>query len=270
VVPVDPVPAEPLLVWPPPEPDAPATTSAAPTPTPMAIVPAVRPTAPPPAGAPVVGGGFDPAAGGASAAMQAVLANASIKQDKSAVSFMGLLSKADLLTAITAYKGVILIGILQRLLLDATAAAFTAKIGLPSFRLPAWQANSPDFLNSSHLDENSFAHELARKNGTKMSQKPFDRKPPGTLYSLAFLGPRPLGDSVDRDRFSKFFNGPAAANRTGHYQPRPIAVGNGAKMSLGLVGRKVGMTRIFTDDGDSIPVTVLGRVEQPRDADQDA
>lgn len=28
-------------------------------------------------------------------------------------------------------------------------------------------------------------------------------------------------------------------------------------MSLGLVGRKVGMTRIFTDDGDSVPVTVL-------------
>lgn len=28
-------------------------------------------------------------------------------------------------------------------------------------------------------------------------------------------------------------------------------------MSLGLVGRKVGMTRIFTDDGVSIPVTVL-------------
>ncbi|MDR1162989.1 MAG: 50S ribosomal protein L3 [Candidatus Accumulibacter sp.] len=28
-------------------------------------------------------------------------------------------------------------------------------------------------------------------------------------------------------------------------------------MSLGLVGRKVGMTRIFTDDGLSIPVTVL-------------
>ena len=28
-------------------------------------------------------------------------------------------------------------------------------------------------------------------------------------------------------------------------------------MSLGLVGRKVGMTRIFTDDGDSIPVTVV-------------
>lgn len=28
-------------------------------------------------------------------------------------------------------------------------------------------------------------------------------------------------------------------------------------MSIGLVGRKVGMTRIFTDDGDSQPVTVL-------------
>jgi len=28
-------------------------------------------------------------------------------------------------------------------------------------------------------------------------------------------------------------------------------------MSLGLVGRKVGMMRIYTDDGDSIPVTVL-------------
>jgi len=28
-------------------------------------------------------------------------------------------------------------------------------------------------------------------------------------------------------------------------------------MSLGLVGRKIGMTRIFTDDGASLPVTVL-------------
>ena len=28
-------------------------------------------------------------------------------------------------------------------------------------------------------------------------------------------------------------------------------------MSLGLIGRKVGMTRIFTDEGNSIPVTVL-------------
>jgi large subunit ribosomal protein L3 len=29
------------------------------------------------------------------------------------------------------------------------------------------------------------------------------------------------------------------------------------KMSLGLVGRKIGMTRIFADDGNAIPVTVL-------------
>ncbi len=28
-------------------------------------------------------------------------------------------------------------------------------------------------------------------------------------------------------------------------------------MTLGLIGRKVGMTRIFSDDGDSIPVTVV-------------
>ena len=28
-------------------------------------------------------------------------------------------------------------------------------------------------------------------------------------------------------------------------------------MNLGLVGRKVGMTRVFTDDGDTIPVTVV-------------
>ncbi|MBE0587454.1 MAG: 50S ribosomal protein L3, partial [Hydrogenophaga sp.] len=30
-----------------------------------------------------------------------------------------------------------------------------------------------------------------------------------------------------------------------------------AAWRLGLVGRKVGMTRIFTEEGDSIPVTVL-------------
>ena len=28
-------------------------------------------------------------------------------------------------------------------------------------------------------------------------------------------------------------------------------------MSLGLIGRKVGMTRVFTDEGSSVPVTVL-------------
>ncbi len=44
-------------------------------------------------------------------------------------------------------------------------------------------------------------------------------------------------------------------------------------MSLGLVGRKVGMMRIFTDDGGSIPVTVLdvsnNRVTQIKTVDAD-
>jgi large subunit ribosomal protein L3 len=44
-------------------------------------------------------------------------------------------------------------------------------------------------------------------------------------------------------------------------------------MSLGLVGRKVGMMRIFTDDGDAVPVTVLdvsnNRVAQIKTVDSD-
>ncbi|OIR15272.1 50S ribosomal protein L3 [mine drainage metagenome] len=44
-------------------------------------------------------------------------------------------------------------------------------------------------------------------------------------------------------------------------------------MSLGLVGRKIGMTRIFTDDGTSLPVTVLdvsnNRVTQIKTASAD-
>jgi large subunit ribosomal protein L3 len=44
-------------------------------------------------------------------------------------------------------------------------------------------------------------------------------------------------------------------------------------MSMGLVGRKVGMTRVFTDDGDSIPVTVLdvsnNRVSQVKSVESD-
>ncbi|MCG9052718.1 50S ribosomal protein L3 [Laribacter hongkongensis] len=44
-------------------------------------------------------------------------------------------------------------------------------------------------------------------------------------------------------------------------------------MSLGLVGRKVGMTRVFAEDGQSIPVTVLdmsaNRVTQIKTADTD-
>ncbi len=44
-------------------------------------------------------------------------------------------------------------------------------------------------------------------------------------------------------------------------------------MSLGLVGRKVGMTRIFADDGTAIPVTVLdvsnNRITQIKTPDSD-
>lgn len=44
-------------------------------------------------------------------------------------------------------------------------------------------------------------------------------------------------------------------------------------MSLGLVGRKVGMTRVFTVDGDSVPVTVLdmsnNRVTQIKTSEAD-
>jgi large subunit ribosomal protein L3 len=44
-------------------------------------------------------------------------------------------------------------------------------------------------------------------------------------------------------------------------------------MSLGLLGRKVGMMRIFTDDGDAVPVTVLdvsnNRVTQIKTVDTD-
>jgi large subunit ribosomal protein L3 len=42
---------------------------------------------------------------------------------------------------------------------------------------------------------------------------------------------------------------------TAGQQPGPWK--KGKNMTLGLVGRKVGMTRVFTDDGDSLPVTVL-------------
>jgi large subunit ribosomal protein L3 len=44
-------------------------------------------------------------------------------------------------------------------------------------------------------------------------------------------------------------------------------------MTLGLVGRKVGMTRIFTDDGAALPVTVLdvsdNRITQIKTAEKD-
>jgi large subunit ribosomal protein L3 len=44
-------------------------------------------------------------------------------------------------------------------------------------------------------------------------------------------------------------------------------------MTIGIVGRKVGMTRVFTEDGDSIPVTVIeaepNRVAQLRTEETD-
>src|SRR5512136_2513464 len=44
-------------------------------------------------------------------------------------------------------------------------------------------------------------------------------------------------------------------------------------MSLGLLGRKVGMTRLFTDDGDAVPVTVVdvsnNRITQVKTKDSD-
>jgi large subunit ribosomal protein L3 len=44
-------------------------------------------------------------------------------------------------------------------------------------------------------------------------------------------------------------------------------------MSLGLLGRKIGMTRVFTDDGSAIPVTVLdvagNRITQIKTPDSD-
>lgn len=51
------------------------------------------------------------------------------------------------------------------------------------------------------------------------------------------------------------------------------SVASPAAFRLGLVGRKVGMTRVFTDDGESIPVTVLdvsnNRVTQVKSIDTD-
>src|SRR3981081_894696 len=44
-------------------------------------------------------------------------------------------------------------------------------------------------------------------------------------------------------------------------------------MAIGLVGRKVGMTRVFTDAGETVPVTVIevlpNRVTQVKSRDKD-
>ncbi|HUN92391.1 MAG TPA: 50S ribosomal protein L3 [Burkholderiaceae bacterium] len=60
---------------------------------------------------------------------------------------------------------------------------------------------------------------------------------------------------------------PSATNLKAH------SLSGEGKGGLGLLGRKVGMTRIFTDDGESIPVTVLdvsnNRVVQVKSAAND-
>ena len=44
-------------------------------------------------------------------------------------------------------------------------------------------------------------------------------------------------------------------------------------MTIGIIGRKAGMTRVFTEDGASIPVTVIeagpNKVTQVKTADND-
>lgn len=44
-------------------------------------------------------------------------------------------------------------------------------------------------------------------------------------------------------------------------------------MTIGVIGRKAGMTRVFNDDGDSVPVTVIevepNRISQMRDEETD-
>jgi large subunit ribosomal protein L3 len=60
------------------------------------------------------------------------------------------------------------------------------------------------------------------------------------------------------------------------FQFRPIAAGTvyeDESMTIGLIGRKAGMTRVFTDSGESIPVTVIealpNRVTQVKAVESD-
>ena len=63
--------------------------------------------------------------------------------------------------------------------------------------------------------------------------------------------------------------------KAGHATGAPSERGQykGETMSLGLVGRKIGMTRVFTDDGDSVAVTVVevsnNRVTQIKNSESD-
>jgi large subunit ribosomal protein L3 len=60
------------------------------------------------------------------------------------------------------------------------------------------------------------------------------------------------------------------------FQPGPIAaraVNEDVSMTIGLIGRKCGMTRVFTDAGESVPVTVIealpNRVTQVKASESD-
>ena len=83
-----------------------------------------------------------------------------------------------------------------------------------------------------------------------------------------------LQSGAERDKIAGFALYPRLKQRS-----RPIAAGleitmtTAVKSPLGLLGRKVGMTRIFTDDGESVPVTVVdvsdNRVTQVRTVEID-
>src|SRR2546429_8357141 len=57
----------------------------------------------------------------------------------------------------------------------------------------------------------------------------------------------------------------------GRFRRSPVVRGPG--MAIGLVGRKAGMTRVFTDAGETVPVTVIevlpNRVTQVKAQDKD-
>jgi large subunit ribosomal protein L3 len=76
-----------------------------------------------------------------------------------------------------------------------------------------------------------------------------------------------------KSRVSLFADEASPANWSRHPERSGLHKTSEIDMSLGLVGRKVGMTRVFADDGSAIPVTVLdvgnNRVTQVKTPDAD-
>jgi large subunit ribosomal protein L3 len=97
------------------------------------------------------------------------------------------------------------------------------------------------------------------------------REGPLALYSQAFRRRQPLAAGAS-DTTAPGNRSRDREQGAGHTLP---VLENSMSMSeqLGLLGRKVGMMRIFTDDGDTIPVTVLdvsnNRVTQVKTAATD-